>query len=112
MKYVTKQEKEKYKDLKFKNKESKVRIKMIKIAKGEMKFSDLPKSYQTFIWANILKADPVSLSKFDINERIKESVLQEAQAQADKKTAEAKAAEADTEMKNINNTMAKKDAGL
>jgi len=73
-------------------KQAEVRADLMKIATGEVKFSELPKSSQTFILINILDADPNHLSDFDIKEQMKDIIIQQGKAEADIKTAEADSA--------------------
>jgi len=91
-------------EIKIKTKESKMKIEIIKKLLGDADFNNLS-IQQTYILINFLNANIGQ-------ERMKDVLFQQQKAEADKKTQEAKAAEADTEMKNINNTLAKKDAGL
>ncbi|KUO58572.1 hypothetical protein APF79_13995 [bacterium BRH_c32] len=98
-------------EIKIKTKESKMKIEIIKKLLGDADFNNLS-IQQTYILINFLNANIGQYSQFEMAERMKDVLFQQQKAEADKKTQEAKAAEADTEMKNINNTLAKKDAGL
>ena len=68
--------------------EANARVDLIKLATGEINFSELPKSYQTYILTTFLNADANKLSDFDIREQMKDVIIQQAKAEADKKTAE------------------------
>lgn len=98
-------------EIKIKTEESKMKIEIIKKLLGDADFNNLS-IQQTYILINFLNANIGQYSQFEMAERMKDVLFQQQKAEADKKTQEAKAAEADTEMKNINNTLAKKDAGL
>lgn len=106
------QEEEKIETMKVATKEAKERVAMFKVATGELKFSELPQSYQIYIMTTFLNADANQLSDFDIRERIKDSIIQQAKAEADRKVADAGNARADTELKFLKNEQIKKDARL
>ena len=98
--------------IEVKSEESKVKVQLIKKIIGEVKFDNLPPVYQTYLLTTFLNADITKLNEFEVNEKMKEIIVQQAQAEANKKTAEADSAKADTDMKKFNNEQAKKDAGL
>ena len=109
---IASQEEARAEQMRMTTQESKVRIELIKLATGETKFSELPQSYQTYILTTILNADANKLSDFDIRERIKDTLIQQAQAEADTKSAQAGGAKADTDFKIFKNEQSKKDAGV
>lgn len=83
-----------------------------KLAIGEIKFSDLPKSHQTYIFVNYLNTDATKLNDFDIQEKLKDIVIQQAKAEADKKEAEADSLRADVTAKEFLNKERKGKSGL
>ena len=109
---IAKQEEAKAEQMRVGVKEARVRVDLLKIATGEINFSELPQSYQIYILTTFLNADANQLSDFDIRERVKETLVQQAKAEADKKSAEASGARADSELKLFKNEQIKKDAGL
>jgi hypothetical protein len=108
---IAKQESEKAETMKVATEEAEVRVAMIKVATGAIKFNELPQSFQTYIAITILNADTDKLSNFDIMERVKNSLIQQAQAEADRKTADADGVRADTELKFMKNDEARKKTG-
>ena len=107
-----KQEEEKAAAMKVNTKEARVRVALLEVATGEIKFSELPKSYQTYILITFLNADASKLSDFEIREELKEIVKQEKQAEANKKEADADSAKTDANSRKWKDDKAQKDAGL
>jgi len=112
---IAKQEEAKAVEMKANARLAKYRAQLAKIATGELKFSELPKSFQTFIVATIIKADPNKLNDFEISQRVNDYIIQEAKAEADKKTAEAEDVHSEARHKKYRygqTTADEKDTGL
>lgn len=109
---IAEQEKAKARIMSEQARESGYRADLINIITGDVKFSDLSISQQTYILTTYLNVDVSKLTDFEIREQLKNSIVDQAKADTIKKTAEADSIKADVEMKNINNQAAKKDAGL
>ena len=94
-----------------KQNESKKRNEIIDKLLAEADFNNLT-IQQTYILTAFLNANVNQFSEFELKEKSKDFIIQATKAEADKKTHEANITKADVDMKNFNNTQAKKDAGL
>lgn len=71
------------------NKEKEIKISLIEELKNSVDFKNLSPAYQSALIATYLNADADKLNRIDMQAGLKNALEQQAQAEADKKTAEA-----------------------